>query len=145
MHQLLLQMCRKVKQMNADSVSGATFQAIKGGVIEFIIEIGIKVDPRLLYTTDEMGRTIYIFLHCPTSPNAMDTSRNSTILHMAAMLEPSSATRNRIAGEALKINGFRSYLLVYFFLMCLHVLRSSMFQVILNQTKLLASKISSLF
>jgi hypothetical protein len=87
MHQLLLQMCRKVKQMNADSVSGATFQAIKGGVIEFIIEIGIKVDPRLLYTTDEMGRTIYIFLHCPTSPNAMDTSRNITILHMAVMLD----------------------------------------------------------
>jgi hypothetical protein len=30
-------------------------------VIEFIIEIGIKVDPRLLYTTDEMGRTIFSY------------------------------------------------------------------------------------
>jgi hypothetical protein len=36
--ELLHLMCSQVKQMNGDSVSGAIFQAIKGGIIEFVDE-----------------------------------------------------------------------------------------------------------
>ncbi|XP_062175686.1 ankyrin repeat-containing protein NPR4-like isoform X2 [Alnus glutinosa] len=114
--QLLLQLCSQVKQMDVYYVNKAIFQAIKGGVIEFIVEL-VKVDHQLLYTFDEMARNIFYYavLHRQAKifsliywldgknsiSNAVDTSRN-TILHMAGMLEPSTK-RDRIAGEALKM------------------------------------------
>jgi len=104
--------------MNGDSVSGAIFQAIKGGNFEFIDEI-LKVDDTLVSVTDEMGRGILFnaVLHRQAKAfrliyeivknnwyanvRLFDQSGN-TLLHMAAMLEPCT-TRDRIASEALKM------------------------------------------
>lgn len=114
---LLLLMCSQVKQMNRNYVNGAIFEAIKGGIVEFIDEI-LKVDSKLKYSIDEMGRGMlfHAILHRQAKVfalicrrvqntihmiNEVDNSNNS-ILHMVAILEPST-TRDRIAGEALKM------------------------------------------
>jgi hypothetical protein len=117
-HQLLLQMCSQVKQMNRDHVKDAVFIAVRSGIVEFIDEI-LKVDDTLVSVTDEMGRGILFnaVLHRQAKAfrliyeivknnwyanvRLFDQSGN-TLLHMAAMLEPCT-TRDRIAGEALKM------------------------------------------
>ena len=117
-HQLLLQMCSQVKQMNRDHVKDAFFLAVRSGIVEFVDEI-LKVDETLVSVTDEMKRGImyHAVLHRQakvyrriyeivkdnwiTQVSFSDKSGNS-LLHMTAMLEPST-TRDRIAGEALKM------------------------------------------
>jgi hypothetical protein len=159
---LLVQMCSQVKQMNADYVNDAIFQAIKGGVIEFIDEI-VKVDHQLLYTTDTMGRNIFFYAvlyrqakifnliyrlgKAKNSVTNVRDSSKSTILHMAAMLEPSTK-RDRIAGDALKMQSevqwFQVISLGLYFSNVITLI-SWMLQVILHQMKLLDYKIRQLF
>ncbi|XP_059438919.1 uncharacterized protein LOC132171573 [Corylus avellana] len=79
--------------MNDDHVNEAIIKATKGGLLEFIKEI-FEVDAQLLVLIHKLDAKKSI-------TNARDQS-GSTILHMAAMLEPST-TRDRIAGEALKM------------------------------------------
>ncbi|XP_059435298.1 uncharacterized protein LOC132168195 [Corylus avellana] len=114
--QLLVQMCSEVRKMDRDCVNEAILQAVEGGVVEFIDEI-VKVDGRLLYSTDAEGRNLFFYavLHRQAKifsfiyrldvksliTNALDSSSN-TILHMVAMLEHSTE-RDRITGAALKM------------------------------------------
>ncbi|XP_059442393.1 ankyrin repeat-containing protein NPR4-like [Corylus avellana] len=115
--QLLVQMCSEVRKMDRDCVNEAILQAVKGGVVEFIDAI-VKVDGRLLYSTDAEGRNLFFYavLHRQAKifsfihrldvkstliTNALDSSSN-TILHMVAMLEHSTE-RDRITGAALKM------------------------------------------
>ncbi|KAE8038764.1 hypothetical protein FH972_011240 [Carpinus fangiana] len=115
-HQLLLQMCSQVKQMNRDHVKDAVFVAVRSGIVEFIDEI-LKADETLVSVTDEMERDImyHAVLHRQakvyrliyeivnnnwiTQVSISDKSGNN-LLHMTAMLEPST-TRDRIAGNNL--------------------------------------------
>ena len=113
---LLVQMFSQVGNMDRDCVIEAILQAVKGGIVEFMDEI-VKVDRRLLYTTDAKGRNIFFYavLHRQAKifsfiyrldvksliTNALDGSGN-TILHMVGMLEHSTE-RDRITGAALKM------------------------------------------
>ena len=156
-HQLLLQMCSQVKQMNHDHVKHAVFLAVRSGIVEFIDEI-LKVDDSFVSVTDEMKRGIIyhavlhrrakVYRHIYgivknnwiSQVSLCDKSGNS-LLHMTAMLEP-SITRDRIAGEALKMQSelqwFKVISLILYFSNVLTRI-NWMFHVILNQMKLLTS------
>jgi hypothetical protein len=75
----------------------------------------------VLHRQDEIVKPIIGFNERNSITNAQNKS-GSTILHMAAMLEPST-TRDRIAGEALKMQSelfwFKvvSLILLFFFLL----------------------------
>jgi hypothetical protein len=144
-HQLLLQMCSQVKQMNRNHVKDAIFVAVRNGIVEFIDEI-LKADDTLVAVTDEMGRGIIFYAVLHRQAKVYDhliyridknkwiaqVSRcdklGNTLLHMAAMLEPST-TRDSIAGEALKMQSELQWfkvisLILYtyiYFLMYLHL------------------------
>jgi hypothetical protein len=158
-HQLLLQMCSQVKQMNRDHVKDAVFVAVRSGIVEFIDEI-LKVDDTLVSVTDEMERGImyhavlhrhakvYRLIYGIVKNNwikrvALCDKSCNTLLHMTAMLEPSTP-RDRIAGEALKMQSelqwFKVISLILYFSDVLTFM-SWMFHVILNQRKLLAYEI----
>jgi hypothetical protein len=160
-HQLLLQMCSQVKQMNGDDVRDAVFMAVSCGIVEFIDEI-LKVDDTLVSVTDAMGREIiyhavlyrqakvYRRIYEEVENNwikqvSISDKSGNTLLHMTAMLEPST-TRDHIAGEALKMQSelqwFKVISLILYFSDML-ILRSLMFDVILNQKKFLLKPIKT--
>jgi len=121
------------------------------------------VDHQLLYTTDTMGRNIFFYAvlyrqakifnliyrlgKAKNSVTNVRDSSKSTILHMAAMLEPSTK-RDRIAGDALKMQSevqwFQVISLGLYFSNVITLI-SWMLQVILHQMKLLDYKIRQLF